>query len=297
MDKKHERSFRLFDTAADITERSATEADSVGYMSRVLIQGCWPHKEQQGREYIRQDGKYKITIYNPDGLPYGSYPRLIMAWVVTEAVLTQSKELYLGRSIREFMRRIGIDCTGGKEGTIRRLKKQAERVFNTAVFVEVTEQSGEVAHRTNDNFVIGEKVELWWSTTRSTADSLWESTIHLSDGFYKEVTERAYPLDMRVIKEIKRSPLALDVYFFLSYRMFGINRKGKSTLIPYTALHKQLGAGYPETPQGRSNFKHELLTQVTRILLLWDGLTVEKHKKGLILYPSKLAVGCRKRKS
>lgn len=41
---------------ADLQPRSAKEADSVGYMSCILIQGCWwSHKEQSGKTYARQD--------------------------------------------------------------------------------------------------------------------------------------------------------------------------------------------------------------------------------------------------
>lgn len=58
-------------------------------------------------ELLRLSGRYKVTFFSRDGLPYGSSPRLIKAWVVTEAFLmTQSRELHLGRSLREFMRKL-----------------------------------------------------------------------------------------------------------------------------------------------------------------------------------------------
>ena len=41
-------------------------------------------------------------------LPYGNLPRLLMAWVSTEAVRTQSRELVMGRSLSEFMRTLGV---------------------------------------------------------------------------------------------------------------------------------------------------------------------------------------------
>ena len=41
-------------------------------------------------------------------LPYGNLPRLLMAWVSTEAVRTQRRELILGRSLSEFMRKLDI---------------------------------------------------------------------------------------------------------------------------------------------------------------------------------------------
>ena len=40
-------------------------------------------------------------------LPFGNLPRLLMAWLSTEAVRTQSRELVLGESLAEFMRTLG----------------------------------------------------------------------------------------------------------------------------------------------------------------------------------------------
>ena len=41
------------------------------------------------------------------GLPYGTLPRLLLAWVSTEAVRTQSPELILGDSLAESSIRLG----------------------------------------------------------------------------------------------------------------------------------------------------------------------------------------------
>ena len=46
-------------------------------------------------------------------LPYGNLPRLLLAWVSTEAVRTQSRELVLGRSLSEFMRALGLEPVSG----------------------------------------------------------------------------------------------------------------------------------------------------------------------------------------
>ena len=60
-------------------------------------------------------------------LPYGTLPRLLMAWGSTEAVRTQSRELVLGDSLSEFMRTLGIYNSGGHPKT--RLKNQMQRLF------------------------------------------------------------------------------------------------------------------------------------------------------------------------
>ena len=53
-------------------------------------------------------------------LPFGNLPRLLLAWVCTEAVRTQSRELVLGKfSLSKFMRTLGINSdSGGSRGDL-----------------------------------------------------------------------------------------------------------------------------------------------------------------------------------
>ena len=53
----------------------------------------------------RANGPYKLVmIAGADNrLPFGNLPRLLLAWISTEAVKTQSRELVLGKSLSEFM--------------------------------------------------------------------------------------------------------------------------------------------------------------------------------------------------
>ena len=59
-------------------------------------------------------------------LPFGNIPRLLLAWVTTEAVRTQSRELILGSSLSEFMGKLGMDSVGGAR---TRLRNQMRRLF------------------------------------------------------------------------------------------------------------------------------------------------------------------------
>ena len=53
-------------------------------------------------------------------------PRLLLAWLSTEAVRTQSRELVLGKSLSDFMRTLGIYNSGGNPQT--RLRNQMKSV-------------------------------------------------------------------------------------------------------------------------------------------------------------------------
>jgi hypothetical protein len=40
---------------------------------------------------------------------------------------------------------------------------------------------------------------------------LWKSTVTLSAEFYKEIIEHPIPINMRILKALKRSPLGIDL--------------------------------------------------------------------------------------
>ena len=56
--------------------------------------------------------------------------------------------------------------------------------------------------------------------------ALWGSVVTLSPGFFSAVTERPVPVDFRALKAL-RSPLALDIYCWLTYRMSYLERPSK----------------------------------------------------------------------
>ena len=68
-------------------------------------------------------------------LPYGNLPRLLLAWVCTEAVRTQSRVLILGDSVSEFMRKLDIYSTSGSPVV---LKPVTGRHQNNAIVVGST---------------------------------------------------------------------------------------------------------------------------------------------------------------
>ena len=63
-----------------------------------------------------------MTAGGKSKLPFGNFPRLLLAWASTEVVRTQSRELVLGRSLAEFMRTLGVyHNSGGRGGVQTRL--------------------------------------------------------------------------------------------------------------------------------------------------------------------------------
>ena len=118
--------FTLADQVNQLVTSSETTPD-LGFMARLLVLCSLPRTNPGNRhQYKRQNGPYTLYMFaGRDKLPYGNLPRLILAWVCSEAVRTQSRELILGKSLSEFMRTLGVYSSSGEKHT--RLRNQMKR--------------------------------------------------------------------------------------------------------------------------------------------------------------------------
>ena len=112
---------RLITEALAIEAEAAQEAGALGFMARALVQATLPHRRVIGTEFTRRNGAFTLTILAPSevGLPYGSMPRLLLAWLTTEAVRTRSRELVLGDTLSGFMRDLAL-CQRADAGAASR---------------------------------------------------------------------------------------------------------------------------------------------------------------------------------
>ena len=73
---------------------SASEADpDLGFMARTMALCSLPRSNPGNRlQYKRVNGPFTLIMYSSGEtkLPFGNFPRLILAWVSTEAVRTQT---------------------------------------------------------------------------------------------------------------------------------------------------------------------------------------------------------------
>ena len=273
---------KLVAEALEIEAQAAKEAGALGYMARVLVQATMPHKNTPGAEFKRSNGIFTLTILSPSevGLPYGTYPRLLLAWLTSEAVKTRKPEVVLGPTLSGFMNELGLIPAGGRWGTISRLKDQMKRLFSSYVSFRVESDMENLGV----GFPVAFKYHLWWDPKSPDQAALWLSTVTLSYDFFNEIVDRPVPIDMRALKALKRSPLALDIYCWLTYRMSYLNRK---TEIPWEALITQFGVGYPYTKLGVRHFKSKFLYHLRKVLVVYPAAKVDDGTYGLLLRPSK----------
>lgn len=273
---------RLVTDALAIEQESAKNAGTLGYMARSMVQTTLPHKAVKGNEFTRTNGHFTLSMLAPSaiGLPYGNIPRLLLAWLTTEAVKRQSREIPLGDNLTSFMRNLDLVPTGGRWGTITRLREQIERLFACSVSCRYHADGGIVG----GGFTLADSYALWWAPSTPDQRTLFDSHIHLSETFYREIVDRPVPVDMRALRALQRSPLALDIYCWLTYRMSYLDRR---TTIPWGLLQLQFGSDYANTAEGRRNFKKKFLLQMRKVKTIYREAKLEDQEHALILLPSK----------
>jgi Plasmid encoded RepA protein len=264
---------------------SAAGADALGFMAKMLVQTTLPHRAQPGKQYTRTDGDVTLSITDLGGvgLPYGAYPRLILVWMTTEALRTSERKLELGRSLSSFMGQLGLQCTGGHWGTIPRFRGQMERLFGAAISTRWKRDESGQTHAGGSNLLLAEEFNLWWTPQKLPQSSLGHSSVTLSQRFFEQLVEAPVPLDLRAIKVLKRSPLSLDLYAWATRRVSYLKRPLRMS---WTSFQRSFGAGYAETPQGRSRFRGNAIEALGRVKVVYPQLKIEIQRDGILLNPS-----------
>jgi hypothetical protein len=275
---KHTTLARLIEEAFALEAEDARRAGALGFMARALVQTTLPHRKPATSEFVRRNGPFTLTLVAPSevGLPYGSLPRLLLAWLTTEAVRTKSRELVLGDSLSDFMRQLGLVPTGGAWGSITRLRTQSRRLFASMISCLYR---GDTRGDAEVGFRIADKSILWWDPKRPEQTGLFGSAVTLSEPFFREVTTRPVPVDLRALRVLSQSPMQLDIYAWLTYRLSYLRDE---TTIPWPVLRAQFGADYRHL----WHFKIAFLEHLKKVLTVYRDAKAESAKDGLLLRPS-----------
>ena len=292
-----------------IETEDAKSAGSLGFMARAMVIATMPYKDPKQPVFERKNGDFKLRILAgyDGGIPYGIYPRLLLSWVVTEAVKTQSPVIELGDSLTGFLRDVlDIQRGGGKRGTGTRVNDQMKRLFGSLISASYNGASTSLNERAPGrgfvlkNVLIADELQvddkaieegidgvegeegIWTPQTPHEAGS-WKSTVRLSNNFYRECVERPVPIDLRAYKALRGSPLAMDIYTWLTYRLSYTERKTRP--IRWEALMSQFGSGYTG-PRAVSEFKRSFVGAFGLVQIVYPTAGIEIHDTGIILLPS-----------
>lgn len=250
------------------------------YMARLMMQAVIPHKETDAREVGIVNGGWKIGIQAgyEEKLPSGSYPRLLLIWVIAEAIRTKSRNIYLGDSLAAFMEKLDIVPSGGRWGSITRLRTQARRLFNARVSFIYDGKEG----YGSKNVQFADTVRMFWTNDNFNQGDLEGHSITLSEPFFKEIMKRPYPFDMNILRGLTRSPLGIDLYVWLTYRVSYLK---EPVSISWKQLREQFGSNYGDDKAGQDGFTRAAKRELKKINAAWPGLNYETPRGRLALHP------------
>ena len=277
--------FTQADQVNQLVRASETDPD-LGFMARLLVLCSLPRSNPGDRlQYKRVNGPFTLYMTASGGnkLPFGNLPRLILAWVCSEAVRTQSRVLVLGKSLSDFMRSLGVYSSSGEKHT--RLRNQMKRLFGCTVSMIYEDEHGEA----RVSSLVADHAEFWWNERKPDECSLWQSKIELGEKFFNEIIRHPVPLNMNTLKALKRSSLGLDLYLWLTYRTFPLRAPQR---LSWRQVYLQFGA-HPSKASDKEtiqNFRRKVLRELKKIQIAWPDLNYATAPGLLILHPSTPAI-------
>ncbi len=234
------------------------------YLPRYFVNMTLPHRNVSDLEFSRKNGNQELVLQaNPRiGLPYGVYARLVLLYVTTERVRTKDREFKLGASWRKFLEKMQVIGSGPR---IQAIQDQLRRLCGATYHIYEKTRSSEA----DSNLLIAEK----WMRSKDGVE------VALSPGFFMMTSDSIVPLESGIVHKLSRSPLTLDLYGWLSYRLF---RLKKEQFITWKSLEGQFGSNYNRPRSFREKFQVSLAK-----VLEHKPLTpvIEVRKKGLHLRP------------
>ena len=143
---------------------------------------------------------------------------------------------------------------------------------------------------------IAPQFALWWDDNQSDEENLLSSFINLSEDFYNAILRSPVPLQTETLSALRKSPLAIDVYMWASYRLFTMQQTGQEQVtLSYARLQEQFGTGISE--DNYRSFRRELKLAFAKVAKYWQTSSTDKttlhydfHISGLTLYRSSLSV-------
>jgi len=280
---------KLIQAATEIQMDGPADHDKA-FLARQLVQTTLPHADPGAVPvWSRTNGNVTLLIQqgykaNGEGIghPYGTLPRLIMYWMTTEAVRTKNARLVLGDSLAAFMEELGLDSRSkGPRSDRVRLEQQMRRLFAARISFEGTLQADGAGAEMVEYMPIARRTVFWWSQKDPAQKALWESYVELDSEFFAAITANPVPVDLRALRALKRSPLALDLYSLLTYQAFRASKTGRAVYMTWRQMQAALGTSYAN----HTDLKKSIKLALAKIGAVYPGLEIGDRDGGIEVLP------------
>lgn len=273
----------LVDIAAEVL---ADERQNIGISYTGFCLTSLPHKRLPDDQAWHKQGHRVTLLVEPGrlqtvqgniklyGVPYGARARMILLYLQTQAVRTNSPQVALGRSMRDWMERLGL-AVGGE--TARGLREQSARI--SACTLKFFWEGEENNPR---GFKRGAIVDsgLQFAGGDFSQGALWEDQVVLDPVFYQTLRDHPVPLQEAAIKQLRDRSMSLDLYVWLAWRLHTLT---KPTPISWAAIHTQFGAGFDKLFHFKPRFSEALAAAVAA----YPEARVNLSENGITLHPSR----------
>src|ERR1700712_2833234 len=257
----------------------SSESDEIGYLYSGWAQSALPHKRladdaswQVRTDYVSllvEPGKRHTLTGDPVpvGVPYGSRARLIILYLQSEAMRTNSREIELGRSLHAWLRKLEISIGGSSMAAVR---DQAERISRCRMSFQIKQgnRTGLINQTILDTAMFVDD--------DSTQGSLFIEKAKLSEMFFEQLKKHPVPIEEHAIALIANNSMAIDVYCWLAYRLHSLSAPKP---ISWKALHAQFGRGLARL----DHFRWYFTQNVHLAMAVYPEANVEIDGHGLIL--------------
>ena len=275
----------LVHVAADVL---TDEADGIGIMYSGFCQAALPHKRLPTNDpWVRRSEQITLMVepgrllrpgdIEPEmiGVPYGSRARLILLYLQTRALRSGSREIELGRSMREWLQRMGIPHGGKSYAEVR---DQAARLSTCKLTFYYAAAKGRTGF--SNERIVDDGMMMLDETGDKRQGALFIEQVRLSESFYAALRKHPVPIWEPALRHIQNNSMALDLYVWLAYRLHVLKLP---TPVRWAALHGQFGGGF----KALRHFRPTFLNNLRLALATYPEARVDENEQGVILHPSR----------
>ena len=276
---------RILDAAEQIWGEDAIDAGQLGFIHAIHASCYFPRAAQKDPSYVHKNGAFSIrmeagSLCDPEGdwhqqpLPFGGKPRALFVMLESYAVRHKTREIPLGHSFTDFVRRMSGHNTGGEKGNMRLWKAQLMAMAASSTRIGSTLPDDQTVRTKRLDFA--EQIDIWFSPEPNQA-SLFPSSVLLTEPFFHHLTNHAMPVDLRAIRVLTSDPLAFDIFLWLNYRLCRI-RQRRGVFLTWTVLFQQFSGGYSNLRSWKPRFRKAL----RKATVLYPGARIEERPDGYL---------------
>lgn len=236
------------------------------------------HKVKLVVEPGRLDVAGKTKLF---GVPYGARARMILIYLITQAVKTNSREIALGGSMRAWLEAMGV-AVGGE--TAKAFREQSMRIAACGMKFFWEDDRGATGFDKGGivrrGLMFGDSVDV------GNQPRLFDDVVVLDEVFYAAAREHPVPLLEAAVRHLRDRSMSLDIYVWLAYRLHSLN---KPTPMTWAAAHAQFGGGFKEPRFFRRPFVEAL--EAATAAYPDAKVEIAEDGSGLVLHPSRPPVG------